>query len=99
MTTQEAIKTVRELWRETNDPWYEETYDKAISALEKQIPKKPHEVQDKYNKNLFNLYCTSCANWIGIGNSRLKRVDMYNNSNNKICPYCGQAIAWEEYEQ
>lgn len=35
MTNQEAIKTLRELRRETNDSWYEEVYDKAISALEK----------------------------------------------------------------
>ena len=48
MTEQDVIKTLRELWRETNDPWYEETYDMAISALEKQIPKKPKMPIDSY---------------------------------------------------
>ena len=34
MTMEEAIKTLRELWRETNDTWYEEAYDMAIEALQ-----------------------------------------------------------------
>ncbi len=37
MTREEAIKTLRELWRETNDHWYEETYNMAIEALN-QLP-------------------------------------------------------------
>lgn len=37
MTREEAIKTLQELWRETNDSWYEETYNMAIEAL-KQSP-------------------------------------------------------------
>ena len=34
MTREEAIKTLRELWRETNDSWYQEVYDMAIEALQ-----------------------------------------------------------------
>lgn len=34
MTREDAIKTLKELWRETNDPWYEEAYNMAINALE-----------------------------------------------------------------
>ena len=33
MRREDAIKTLRELWRETNDSWYEEVYDMAIEAL------------------------------------------------------------------
>lgn len=33
MTRKDAIKTLRELWRETNNPWYEEVYNMAIEAL------------------------------------------------------------------
>ena len=33
MTREQAIKTLRELWRETNDTWYEEVYNMAIDAL------------------------------------------------------------------
>ncbi len=68
----------------------------AISALAKQIPKKPKEIPVKENNNLWHLYCSSCKNWIGMWNSRLKHGDMYNISNGKICPYCGQAIDWRK---
>lgn len=37
MTREEAIKTLRELWRETNDPWYEEVYNMAIEALQTEV--------------------------------------------------------------
>ena len=33
LTNKEAIKTLRELRRETNDSWYENVYDMAIDAL------------------------------------------------------------------
>lgn len=33
MNKNEAIKTLQELWRETNDSWYEEAYNMAIEAL------------------------------------------------------------------
>ncbi len=33
MNKNEAIKTLHELWRETNDSWYEEAYSMAINAL------------------------------------------------------------------
>jgi hypothetical protein len=36
MTREEAINTLHELWRETHDPWYEETYEMAIEALKVQ---------------------------------------------------------------
>jgi hypothetical protein len=66
--------------------------DMAISALEKQIPKKPIEKPNKYIEDLLYLYCPSCENWIGMWNKRVKYGDMYNNFNSHICPYCGQAI-------
>ena len=36
MTNEEAIKTLHELWRETNDSWYEEAFRIAVEALKKQ---------------------------------------------------------------
>ena len=74
------------------DPWAVEI---AVEAMERQIPKKPNKIQSQNSENLWNLYCPSCENWIGMWNSRLKRGDMYNISNGNICPYCGQAIDWE----
>jgi hypothetical protein len=73
------------------DPWAREI---AVDAMQKQIPKKPNRTQSKNSENLWNLYCPSCKNWIGLWNSRLKRGDMHNISNGNICPYCGQAIDW-----
>lgn len=37
MTREEAIKTLRELWRETNDSWYEEVFRMAIEALQTDV--------------------------------------------------------------
>lgn len=37
MTKDEAIKTLQELWRETNDSWYEEAYNMAIESLQTDI--------------------------------------------------------------
>ena len=71
------------------DPWAREI---SVNAMEKQIPKKPNMIQTDYNANIWHLYCTSCKNWIGLWNSRLKRGDMHNISNGNICPYCGRAI-------
>ena len=39
MNKEVAIKTLRELWRETNDSWYEEVYKMAIEALQTDIVK------------------------------------------------------------
>lgn len=79
-------------WLESTIQPINEAFDMAISALEKQTPRKPDEVPSKDDDNLWFLHCPSCKNWIGMWNSRLKRGDMYNNSNRNICPYCGQAI-------
>ena len=62
----------------------------AVEAMQKQIPQKAMKSIDVYDKNLYKLYCPTCGNWVGIYNARLKRGDMYNNSNRHVCPYCGQ---------
>ena len=95
MDNREAIKTLRELRRETNDSWYEEVYDMAVSALEKQMPKKPMIKIDVFNENLWNLYCPTCGTWVGMHNKRLKQTDMHNNTNSEICAKCGQMFDLE----
>ena len=77
------------------DPWARKI---AVEAMEKQIPKKTNMIQAKYKTNLWRLYCPSCENWIGTYNSRLKRGDMHNISNEHICPCCGQVIDCTEME-
>lgn len=73
-----------------------EAVDEAIEALEKRIGKEPIRIKDKYGISTYYLYCPSCKNWIGIWNERLQHGDMYNTSNRRICPYCGQAIDAED---
>ena len=99
MTTQDAIKTLRELRRETNDPWYEETYDKAIAALEKQIPKKPiHIDKNKRFDGNWKKVCPSCGRVIveRITTSEESYPLIYNSSG--FC-WCGQALDRKEDEE
>lgn len=97
MTPQEIDRinnAIRHIQTATDvDPWAVEI---AVDAMKKQMPQKPKEKSDKYNNNLWYLYCPSCENWIGIWNNRVKHGDMRNTSNSHICPYCGQAIEWED---
>ena len=53
MTKEDAIKTLKELWRETNDPWYEEVYNMAINALE--ADRKTENSSEKPNN------CDTCG--------------------------------------
>lgn len=98
MTYEEAKMQIQaipgKIWDQLSEP-DREAMEMAFSALEKQIPKKPNKIQSKNNKNLWNLYCPSCENWIGMWYCRLKRGDMHNISNGNICSYCGQNIEWE----
>ena len=82
MTTQDVLKTLRELRRETNDPWHEETYDKAIAALKKQIPKRAIKNDPIINPAWVEtaMLCPECHSWAGsLG----------------FCSKCGQAIELE----
>ena len=64
-----------------------DAYDMAISALEKQMPKKA--IGEQYA----HMRCPSCNHRIPSGGgSSSRRRDNW-------CNYCGQAIDWEENEQ
>lgn len=58
--------------------------DIAIEALEKQMPKKPLNREDK--SEISYGYCPCCSNMID------NWVDI------RFCGECGQAIDWEETE-
>jgi predicted SprT family Zn-dependent metalloprotease len=90
MTAQEAIKRLqyerpaREYHSNLN-----EVFDMAIEALEKQIPFKPKEYEDKH-------YSCKC------GNILLMKWKKYNTEltpKSEGLPYClncGQALDWSE---
>lgn len=61
----------------------------AISALEKQIPKRKLG-KDQYNENLFTIRCPTCGALIGNYNKRLDRFSYMVKKN--YCYICGQAI-------
>ena len=44
ISRKEAIKTLQELWRETNDSWYEEVYNMAIESLSAEASAETHGV-------------------------------------------------------
>ena len=83
MTPQEAIKTIKIAIAEVewNYPMdYAIAFETAISALEKQIPKKPLHWDDCEQ---FYIECPCCG----------KRYD--SRLGYKGCPYCLQAIRLE----
>ena len=87
MTNEEAIKMLKQ-WNEDLLPYEDEKegiecHNIAISALEKQIPKKPR-------KTRCALMCSTCGHKITeIGCKKLNRF---------YCKKCGQAIDWSDVE-
>lgn len=91
MTNEEAIKTIEIAiveveWNYPMD--YAIAFENAISAIEKQIPKKPIMIGDNYSRV---LSCDSCKKTI---------VNVWNVSEYKpkYCHYCGQALDWSDEE-
>lgn len=72
---------------------HDEAIQMAISALEKQMPKKPAERRDKYTGNDV-MSCPNCGAYIGYRDGRTHIVSMYVASSR--CPGCGQAIDWSD---
>lgn len=62
-----------------------ESYDIAISAIEKQIPKKPTKTNDETGIRYTDSYrCPNCGrSFSGTGIA-------------SFCYHCGQALRWEE---
>ena len=58
MTREDAIKTLRELWRETNDTWYEEVYNMAIEALQAPTDGDVIRCKDCKHRDLFSCPLT-----------------------------------------
>jgi hypothetical protein len=95
MTNREAIEVLQ---RNISGCDYKlsEAVTMAISALEKQIPKRKLE-KDQYNENLFTLRCPTCGALICNYNERLDRFSYMVKEN--YCYICGQAIDFSEPQQ
>ena len=88
MNPEEAITELKESYVLTNGkingkPLFE-SIEIAISALEKQIPKKPNKIHDM-NVNGHPYYESVCNDCGYV-------LDEFKDD---FCPNCGQAIDWE----
>ena len=91
MTNEEAIKTIEVAIAEVewNYPMdYAIAFETAISALEKQIPKKPLDVCTPVVT--WGL-CPTCKGELNKLGGRPNRVFQ----SNAFCPDCGQKLLWE----
>ena len=85
MKNQEAIAQLKEINREAHI--YSEAVEMAISALEKQIPKKPEQSKiPRYGMGYeyYDWYCPTCGRFLAFESSK----------GDHHCT-CGQAIDWE----
>ena len=64
----------------------------AIKAVEKQIPKKPKEYEDKY------YACPNCGNVVLMKWEHYNKVLMDKSNGLPYCLACGQKILWEVEE-
>ena len=90
MTETEAIKNLEDIKRMyTWSTGADDALDMAIEALKKQIPKKPGEKelsaeQPFENHSVYIIPCGNCGESLNFLHS--------------FCPWCGQAILWEDGE-
>ena len=75
MTREEAIKTLHELWRETNDPWYEEVYNMAIESLTRQQGEWIFNPTDAIDLMFAKPKCSKCG--------------FESSDGGNYCPNCG----------
>lgn len=67
MTREDAIKTLKELWRETNDTWYEEVYKMAINALEADCKDEPQTYAINPQEPTNDDKCFECDDFFTCG--------------------------------
>ena len=89
MTLEEAIKALKYINLKRVHPFYSweemaEVRNIAISALEKQIPKKPISLGEDIDRDVGQ--CPNCK----------EIIDTYEDY--KYCSDCGQAIDWRDEE-
>ena len=90
MTNEKAINTIKHgcIYRDKRGG---EALEVAITALEKQMPKKPDLEGDGYDENGELIYDTWICPCCG------KYYEVYYEEYD-FCPKCGQAIDWSDSE-
>lgn len=88
MTYEEAIEILQEERDYAQFPQYvKEAIKIATSALKKQIPKKPINVEKYYYE------CFCCEHDLGISGDD---TFVYKNYRPMYCSNCGQALDWSD---
>lgn len=87
MTNEEAIEVIKHgcIYRDRRGG---DALRVSISALEKQIPKKPNESRYPW------AICPSCGGSVYID----KVQEHIMNNENTYCEHCGQALDWGDFE-
>lgn len=91
MTNQEAAEMIRDDMKLHHDylsGTYRKALNMAISALEKQIPKKPKKI-DHWR------LCPTCYEKNGFSYDYLVGMKQRGHEDISYCLGCGQAIDWE----
>lgn len=89
MTIEEAIKDIKENIQPSVGG---KSLDMAIAALEKQMPYKPKEYEDKY-------YSCKCGNVVLMKYKKYPTELMPKKFGLDFCLCCGQKIDWSEVEE
>lgn len=72
---------------------YAAAFETAIEALEKQVPKKPIEYEDKY------YGCPTCGNVTMMKWERYPDIPMSKIYGLPYCLGCGQVLDWSEEDE
>lgn len=84
----EAIKTIKLNYPTSGYYMLREALDMAISALEKQIPKKPNRIVDGHGIRYTDSYrCQNCGK--GFSGTGIA----------EFCYHCGQKLDWSDARQ
>ena len=83
MTDKEALNELKNSIKGDGYQCHKETYEVAIEALEKRIPKKPIRL-----RNFNDLRCPICKGYIETETDEFE-----------CCPCCGQAIDWSKQDK
>ena len=73
-----------------------EALELAIEALEKEVPQRPMKNIDTFIKikDLYQLNCPTCGNYIGYGNSKGGTLSKFTCVHDR-CGHCGQKLQWQ----
>ena len=92
MKNQEAIKEIKSY---ADNSWggLNETFEVAIKALEKQIPKQIQE-QTEDDREFIDYVCPNCKTTLQQKMKGAKRTTIYKY---KHCIFCGQSLDWSDH--